>query len=147
MVGRVKDLESELAETQQKLANLMKQNADQLTSQVVHRSCKLSKWLGWWVDLYTVKPPSVDVEVDNALKWIWSDWVGGRKGIRPVKNWAVGCWWLVQAAEVDVQRHQHTQHTNTLIKGNRNSQVAHSEIYWHSQAYPGCQGKEAVKRM
>ena len=23
---------------------------------------------------------------------LWSCWLGDRKGIRPVKNWAVGCW-------------------------------------------------------
>ena len=23
---------------------------------------------------------------------LWRCWLGGRKGIRPVKNWAVGCW-------------------------------------------------------
>ena len=23
---------------------------------------------------------------------LWHCWLGGRKGIRPVKNWAVGCW-------------------------------------------------------
>jgi len=23
---------------------------------------------------------------------LWCSWLGGRKGIRPVKNWAVGCW-------------------------------------------------------
>jgi len=23
---------------------------------------------------------------------LWSCWLGGRKGIRPVKNWVVGCW-------------------------------------------------------
>jgi len=24
---------------------------------------------------------------------LWSCWLGGRKGIRPVKNWVVGCWY------------------------------------------------------
>jgi len=23
---------------------------------------------------------------------LWHCWLGGRKGIRPVKNWVVGCW-------------------------------------------------------
>ena len=31
---------------------------------------------------YTVNIPSV----------VWRCWLGGRKGIRPVKNWVVGCW-------------------------------------------------------
>ena len=28
----------------------------------------------------------------NRLHMLWRCWLGGRKGIRPVKNWAVGCW-------------------------------------------------------
>jgi len=33
----------------------------------------------------------------TALLWIywrvlWCCWLGGRKGIRPAKNWVVGCW-------------------------------------------------------
>jgi len=30
----------------------------------------------------------------NGRRWIvlWRCWLGGRKGIRPVKNWVVGCW-------------------------------------------------------
>ena len=30
----------------------------------------------------------------SLLLWRW--WLGGRKGIRPVKNWALGCWSEVQ---------------------------------------------------
>jgi len=26
------------------------------------------------------------------LQLLWRCWLGGRKGIRPVKNWVVGCW-------------------------------------------------------
>ena len=26
------------------------------------------------------------------LSMLWHCWLGGRKGIRPVKNWVVGCW-------------------------------------------------------
>ena len=32
--------------------------------------------------VYKVAVPSV----------LWRCWLGGRKGIRPVKNWVVGCW-------------------------------------------------------
>ena len=32
--------------------------------------------------MYKVAVPSV----------LWRCWLGGRKGIRPVKNWVVGCW-------------------------------------------------------
>jgi len=33
----------------------------------------------------------------NAINWswpsvLWCCWLGSRKGIRPVKNWVVGCW-------------------------------------------------------
>ena len=27
-----------------------------------------------------------------VLSVLWCCWLGGRKGIRPVKNWVVGCW-------------------------------------------------------
>ena len=38
-----------------------------------------------------------DSFIDHVLHTIlpsvlWHCWLGGRKGIRPVKNWAVGCW-------------------------------------------------------
>ena len=44
----------------------------------------LSWFLEWgyaWLWLYIILP-SV----------LWRCWLGGRKGIRPVKNWVVGCW-------------------------------------------------------
>ena len=28
----------------------------------------------------------------SKLTTLWRCWLGGRKGIRPVKNWEVGCW-------------------------------------------------------
>ena len=31
-------------------------------------------------------------QVENVPSVLWCCWLGGRKGIRPVKNWAVGCW-------------------------------------------------------
>ena len=30
--------------------------------------------------------------VVNDLPVLWRCWLGGRNGIRPVKNWVVGCW-------------------------------------------------------
>ena len=30
------------------------------------------------------------IQVNSSV--LWRCWLGGRKGIRPVKNWAVGCW-------------------------------------------------------
>jgi len=45
---------------------------------------------------------STNTTADNTLKChttennvpsvLWRCWLGGRKGIRPVKNWVVGCW-------------------------------------------------------
>ena len=31
-------------------------------------------------------------DVSGLPSVLWHCWLGGRKGIRPVKNWAVGCW-------------------------------------------------------
>ena len=31
-------------------------------------------------------------QVHKLPSVLWRYWLGGRKGIRPVKNWAVGCW-------------------------------------------------------
>jgi len=28
----------------------------------------------------------------NMPSVLWRCWLGGRKGIRPVKNWVTGCW-------------------------------------------------------
>jgi len=40
-------------------------------------------------------PPAANNHVQCSLylpSVLWRCWSGGRKGIRPVKNWAVGCW-------------------------------------------------------
>ena len=53
----------------------------------------LKFWLGQW----TASLPSV----------LWRCWLGGRKGIRPVKNWVVG-WWgagVVICLERDADLH------------------------------------------
>jgi len=36
------------------------------------------------IDWYLLQPPAPPV--------LWRCWLGGRKGIRPVQNWVVGCW-------------------------------------------------------
>ena len=43
-----------------------------------------STWNHLW-HLLTLALPSV----------LWRCWLGSRKGIRPVKNWAVGCWRVI----------------------------------------------------
>jgi len=30
--------------------------------------------------------------IQGDIQVLWHYWLGGRKGIRPVKNWVVGCW-------------------------------------------------------
>ena len=37
-----------------------------------------------------LKIHSVSVQVRPSV--LWRCWLGGRKGIRPVKNWVLGCW-------------------------------------------------------
>jgi len=41
-----------------------------------------SPGLSSWLLITALRLPSV----------LWHCWLGGRKGIRPVKNWVVGCW-------------------------------------------------------
>ena len=45
------------------------------------------QWLGN-AEAFTLVFISV-IQVNSVL---WHCWLGGRKGIRPVKNWVVGCW-------------------------------------------------------
>ena len=49
---------------------------------VISSLCSLCSWMYFHL-------PSV----------LWRCWLGGRKGIRPVKNWAVGCWCVVVCLE------------------------------------------------
>ena len=52
----------------------------------------------WQTILTRVSPPSQKTIYNFKLvvgHWpsvLWCCWLGGRKDIRPVKNWAVGCW-------------------------------------------------------
>jgi len=34
----------------------------------------------------------INYTTDSVPSVLWRCWLGGRKGIRPVKNWVVGCW-------------------------------------------------------
>ena len=36
--------------------------------------------------------PSNDCHYGRMPSVLWRSWLGSRKGIRPVKNWVVGCW-------------------------------------------------------
>ena len=54
-------------------------------------------WVWWWMnrgkatstDLCFYCLVFLSLLVPSVL---WHCWLGGRKGIRPVKNWVVGCW-------------------------------------------------------
>jgi len=39
-----------------------------------------------------LSPASVIMALDNLTTLLWHCWLGGGKGIRPVKNRVVGCW-------------------------------------------------------
>jgi len=45
--------------------------------------------LRYWYNDYNIQPVLLEHTSPSVL---WHCWLGGRKGIRPVKNWAVGCW-------------------------------------------------------
>ena len=47
-------------------------------------STSLIRVLGWWLMILTY--------FSSVHSVLWRCWLGGRKGIRPVKNWLVGCW-------------------------------------------------------
>ena len=46
----------------------------------------------WVFIISVVKMAYVYVELCCLHSVLWCCWLGGRKGIRPVKNWVVGCW-------------------------------------------------------
>ena len=65
----------------------------------------VEKWRRFYVDLWSVslrlwpqkqrkqRLGNNSLHTLNALPSVlWHCWLGGRKGIRPVKNWVVGCW-------------------------------------------------------
>ena len=69
-----------------------------------------STWNHLW-HLLTLALPSV----------LWRCWLGSRKGIRPVKNWAVGCWrvicleWGADSTGKYRQNKLNTNQKNTIL--------------------------------
>ena len=70
-----------------------------------HRSWPICLWRGQimqgskkdvvgsdWVIQPGILPGSKNWVPASVPSVLWHCWLGGRKGIRPVKNWAVGCW-------------------------------------------------------
>ena len=52
--------------------------------------CSVTDRLGllFWISVFIV----MCLFCVNIYSVLWRCWLGGRKGIRPVKNWVVGCW-------------------------------------------------------
>jgi len=74
---------------------------------------------------------------------LWRCWLGGRKGIQPVKNWVVGCWrsYLSGArCRLVVQLMPLPLTVSCFSK----IQICFTFLV---PAHPSCPGKEAVKRV
>ena len=52
----------------------------------------ISRHFQWVHFLYIFSVLKLMVAVHQLPSVLWRCWLGGRKGIRPVKNWVVGCW-------------------------------------------------------
>ena len=74
---------------------------------------------------------------------IWRCWLGGRKGIRPVKNWVVGCWcgYLERGADL------HTAQLLPLPLTVSCSSKIQIGFTFLVPAHLGSPGKKAVKRV
>jgi len=90
----------------------------------------------------------VNMFIFTVSSVLWSCWLGGRKGIRPVKNWLVWCWrgylvWLSVCSEVQTciwPRWCHCHSLSCFIK----IQIGFTFLVL---AYPGSPGQRAVKRV
>jgi len=71
---------------------------------------------------------------------LWRCWLGGMKGIRPVKNWAVGCWRGYLSGERCRQRISLPLTVSCFSK----IQVGFTFLV---PAHPGSPGQRAVKRV
>ena len=58
----------------------------------LHWQNLIYEWL-WWVSPPVTRDTGVQFpDWDPIPSVLWRCWLGGRKGIWPVKNWVVGCW-------------------------------------------------------
>ena len=73
----------------------------------------------------------------------WRCWLGGRKGIRPVKNWVVGCWrgCLELGADLHMAQQMPLPRTVTCFS---KIQIGCTFLV---PAHPGSPGKRAVTRV
>jgi len=75
---------------------------------------------------------------------LWRCWLGGRKGIRPIKNWVVGCWrgiCLELGADLHMAQLMPLQPTVSCFS---KIQIGFTFLV---PAHPGSPGKRAIKRM
>jgi len=74
---------------------------------------------------------------------LWHCWLGGRKGIRPVKNWVVGCWHSYVA--ICLERSADLLMPLLLtVSCFSKSQIGFTFLVL---AYPGSPGKRAIKQV
>jgi len=110
----------------------------------------------WTVFAATCDIGSLHTELIFVLLWqvgvitsvpsvLWRCWLGGRKGIRPIKNWAVGCWrgclsgvrcWLAYMSQL--------MPLPLAVSCFSKIQIGFTFLV---PAHPGSLGKRAVKRV
>jgi len=75
---------------------------------------------------------------------LWRCWLGGRKGIRPVKNWVVGCWCCYVWSEVQTCIWSSWCHSHSLSLASVKSRLVFTFLV---PAHPGSPGQRAIKRV
>ena len=75
---------------------------------------------------------------------LWRCWLGGRKGIRPVKNWVVRCWRGYLSGVRCRFAYAHLMPLPLTVCCFSKIQIGFTFLV---PAHPGCPGKRAVKRV
>jgi len=90
----------------------------------------------------------------DSLVWgmLWRCWLGGRKGIRPVKNWVVGCWrgYLGWAADLHIAQQMPLPLTVSCSSKSRLVLTFLVLPFWYLLCSPGwsrTNSRRAVKRL
>jgi len=72
------------------------------------------------------------------LSVLWRCWLGGRKGIWPVKNWVVGCWrGYLSGWGADLHMAQHIPLPLTISCSSKSRLVLPSWLYLSGTGSPG----------
>ena len=104
-------------------------------------SIRSQKNPGGWYTAYTcIYPPIHHCTQPSVL---WRCWLGGRKGIRPVKNWVVECC-MIFCLERDADLHM-AQLMPLPLTVSCFSKIQ-TGFTFLVPAHPGSSGKKAVKR-